>query len=78
MTKSIMFVYPQSDHVLPHWKCVYRCYTKFPSVNIPEQETDDQYSDTRPSIKFHIYHLIERCTKNGRILLTDNFFCMCK
>ena len=74
MTKSIMFVYPQSDHVLPHWKCVYRCYTKFTSVTIPEQETDDKYSDTRTSIEFQIYHLIERCTTNEKILLNDNLF----
>ena len=34
------------------------CCAKCPSVNIPDQETDDQYSDTSTSIRFHIYHLI--------------------
>ena len=61
MTKATMCAYPQSDHVLPHWKCVMICCAKCPSINIPDQETYDQYSDTIPSIHFHIYHIIARC-----------------
>ena len=63
--------YPQSDHVLPHWKCVFWCCAKCPNVNIPDQEIDDQYSDIRPSIRFHNYHIIARCTTHGRLQLTD-------
>ena len=66
-----MCEYPQSDHTLPHWKGVMRCCAKYPSITLPDQETDDQYSDTSPSIRFHIYHIIARCTKNRRIPLTD-------
>ena len=61
MAKATMCAYPQSDHVLSHWKCVMKCCAKFPSVNITDQETDDQYTDTIPSIRFLIYHLIARC-----------------
>ena len=43
-----MCEYPQSDHALPHWKGVMRCCAKFPSVNLPDQETDDKNSDTSP------------------------------
>ena len=66
-----MCAYPQSDNVLPNWKCVMGCCAKFPSVNNPDQETDYQNSDSIPSIIFHIYHLIARCTIHGRLPLTD-------
>ena len=69
-----MCVYPQSDHALPHWKCVIRCCAKCPSVNLTEQEIYYQYSNTSLSIRFHIYHLIARCLTHGRLLLTDNLF----
>ena len=74
--KEKMCAYLQSDHVLPHWKCVLRCCAKCPSINIPGQEIDDQYPDTSPSIRFHIDHLISRCTKHGRIPLTDKKSCI--
>ena len=67
MENSKTFAYPQSDHSLPHWKCSMRCSDKSPSVNIPDQETDDQYSDTSPSILFHIYHPCSLCSTHVRI-----------
>ena len=33
MKKQYTFIYDK--HVLPHWKGVLRCYTKFPSIIIP-------------------------------------------
>ena len=45
-----MCEYPQSNHALPHYKCVLWCCAKFPCVKIPDQETDDQYYVTGPSI----------------------------
>ena len=72
-----MCAYSQSYHALPHCKCVSRCRAKCPSINILDQETDDQYHNTIPSISFHIYHLIVSCTKHGRLPLTDNISC-CK
>ena len=56
MAKSTMWSYPQSDHVLSHWKCAMQCCAKFASVNIPYQEIDDQYSDTSPIIILLVYH----------------------
>ena len=64
-----MCTYPQSDHSLPHWKCVLRGYAKRPCINLPYQEIDRNYEETIPSIRFHIYHIIGRCTARGRILL---------
>ena len=79
MAKATMFVYPQSDHALPHWKFVMQCCAKCPSINTPDQETDDQYSNTSPSICFHIYHIIARCPTHGRLPLTDKkMYCKCK
>ena len=71
MAKEKMCAYSQSNNVLPHWKYVLRCCSRFPRITIPDQETDDQYPDTSPSIRFHIYHLIARCKKHGRLPLTD-------
>ena len=71
MAKAKMCAYSQSDHALPHCKCVLRCCAKCPSINLTDQETDDQYPDTIPSIRFHVYNLIEHCTKHGRLPLTD-------
>ena len=71
MVTAKMCVYPRSDHVLPHWKCVLQCCAKCLGVNLPDQEKDEQYPYTSPPICFHIYHLIACCTKHGRITLTD-------
>ena len=65
MEKATMCAYPHSDHALPNWKYVLRCCAKCTSVNIPDQETGDKYSDTTPSILFSSYHIISRCVENG-------------
>ena len=64
--KATMCAYTKSDHSLPHWQCVLQCCAQCPGINIPDKETDDQYPDTSPSIRFQIYHLIARCKKHGR------------
>ena len=48
MSKSKMCAYPRSDHALPHWKFFMLCCAKCPRVNLPDQENDDQYSNTSP------------------------------
>ena len=71
MGKATMCANSHSDHAFPHWKCVLRCCVQCPSINIPDQETDDKYPNPSPLIRFHIYHLIARCTKHGMIPLID-------
>ena len=71
MEKATLCAYSQSSNVLPHWKCVFLCCAKCPIINMSDQEKDDKYPDTSPSIRFQIYHLISHCTKHGRLLLTD-------
>ena len=71
MSKATMCAYPQSDHALTHWKCVLRCYDDCPCINLPDQETDNNYSETTPLIRFQIYHIIARCTAHGIIPLKD-------
>ena len=79
MTQDTMCAYPQSDHALLYWKCVLLCCAKFLCINLPDQETDNHSSDTTPSIRFQIYHIIARCTAHGRIPLKDKKRCyMCK
>ena len=75
MEKITMRAKSQSDHALLHWKCVFRCCAQYPSINIPDQEKDDKYPNSSPSIRFHIYHQIARCTKHGRITLSDRKSC---
>ena len=52
MEKAKMCAYTQSYYALPHWKCVIQCCAKCTSVNLPDEETDDKYSNTSPSIRF--------------------------
>ena len=79
MAKATMYTYPQYDHALLHRKCVLRCCADFPCINIPDQETDNQNLCTTTSIRFHIYHIIARCTAHGRIILKEKKICyMCK
>ena len=37
MENDTMCTYPQSEHSLPHWKCVLRCCNDCPCINIPDQ-----------------------------------------
>ena len=79
MEKETMCAYSQSDHALPHCKCVLRCCSQCPNINIPDQETDDTHPNPISSICFHIYHLIASCTKHGRLPLTNKkIYRMCK
>ena len=71
MAKAKICSYPKSDHALPHWKCVFQCCVKCPSVNITDQETYDHYTYTSPENSFHIYHIIARCSTHGKFPLND-------
>ena len=65
MANSTMCTYPQSVHALPHWKCVLRCCANCLCINFTDQETTKKHDETTPSIRFHIYHIIGRCTSHG-------------
>ena len=71
MENDKMCTYPQSDHALPHWKYILRCCADCPYINIPDQETNKKHEEKIPSIRFHIYHIIGRCTSHGRIPFKD-------
>ena len=58
MVNEKICAYSQSDHTLPHWKCIFQCCAKFPRINIPDQDIDGKNPNPSPSIHFHIYHLI--------------------
>ena len=79
MANATICPYPQSDHALPHWKCVMKCCPKCPCINISDQETDNQHSDKTTSIRSYSYHLITRGTSHWRNPLKDKTLCrMCK
>ena len=60
MENATMCTYPQSDHALPHWKCVLRCCAECTHINLTDQEKIKTRRKT-PSIRFHIYHIIGSC-----------------
>ena len=78
MANATMCAYPHYDNALSHWKCVLRCCADCPCINLPDQETNQKHEETTPSIRFHIYHIIARCTAHGRIPLKDNKICYTK
>ena len=79
MANATMCTYPQSEHALTHCQCVLRCCSDCPFINIPYQETTKKHDKTTPSIRFHIYHIIGRCSTRGIISLKDKNICyMCK
>ena len=79
MAHATMCAYPKSYHALPHRKCVLRCCADCPCINLPDQETYNQHSETTPSILFHVYHIIANCPYFGRIPFKDKKICyICK
>ena len=79
MENAAMCAYTQYDHALPPCKYVFCCCAECPHINLPDQETNKKHEETRPSIRFHIYHIISLCTAHGRIPLKDKKICyMCK
>ena len=52
-----------------------RFCAEFHCINIPDQETTKKHDKPTPSIRFHVYHIIGRCTTHGRISLKDKNIC---
>ena len=77
MANAKICAYSQSDHALPHWKCVLWCCADCPCINLTDQETNKKHEETTPSIRFHIYHIIGRFTAHGRIPLKDKKYVIC-
>ena len=73
--KATMRTYTQSNNALPHRKCVFQCCSDFPCININDQETDKKHEETKTSIRFHIYHIIGRCTAHVIIPLKYKKIC---
>ena len=40
MAMETMCEYPSSNYALPHWKCVLRCCTKCPCIDLPCTKSD--------------------------------------
>ena len=75
MAMATMCAYPPYQHEWTHWKCVLRCCSNCPHIDLPDQEPDRHYSNASPSISFNIYHLIARCTVHGRRLQNEKKIC---
>ena len=69
MANATMCTYPHSDHALPHWQCILQYCSDCLFISLIDQEIDNNMEKKTPSIQFHIYHIIGRCTDHGRISL---------
>ena len=52
MANATMCTYPQSEHALPHWKCVLRCCADCNFINIPDQGTTKNMTKLHPQLGF--------------------------
>ena len=52
MSKAKMYTYPQSDHAIPHWKCVFQCFAECPCIDHPDQETNKHTHKQHPQLGF--------------------------
>ena len=53
-------------HALQHYKCVLRCYGKFPSIALPSQEENEDITNSCSTIIFHVYHDVSHYTVHGQ------------
>ena len=75
---ATMCAYTLSQHALTHCKCVLRCCSNWPHIELTGQESGGNHTDTLPTIWFHIYHLIASCTVYGILPLYEKkLFCSC-
>ena len=47
---------------IPHWKCVLHCCYKCLSIFLHSQEENKYTTSTCPTIRFHVYLNVSRCT----------------
>ena len=52
MENSTICTYPQSNHALPPWKFVLRCFADCPYINLPDQETNKNMKKQHPQLGF--------------------------
>ena len=52
MEKATICTYPQSDHALPHYKCVLWCCADCPYINLPDQATNENMKKQNPQLGF--------------------------
>ena len=62
MAMAKMCTYPYTYHEIMHWKFLFRCCEKFPSIVIPSQEANKDTTNTCPIIRFHVYRNVSHCT----------------
>ena len=48
VVKVRMCIYLQSDHAIPHWKCILWCCAECPHINLIYQETDKKHKRNNP------------------------------
>ena len=70
-------VYPSLKYELPHWKCVLHCCVQYPQIDLPSSESDQHHSNVSPTIRFHVYQHISRCTVYGRQHFNKKKQCQC-
>ena len=66
MVMAKMFPYTYKHHLIPHYKCVLRCYDKFPSIVLTSQEENKDTTNMCGTIIFHVYRNVSCCNAHSQ------------
>ena len=69
---STMCAYPLSKFSLPHWKYDLNFCAQCTRTDLPILESDQHNFCINPTVSFHVYQQIERCTVHGRRPFNEN------
>ena len=58
--------FPLAQYDLPHWKYVFGCCSKCPSIVNPKQELYITTQNMYPAIRFNVYKVFSHCIVHGR------------
>ena len=60
MDMATQCAYKLSKYSLPHYKFLFRCCSRFLSIDLPSPELNQHNSNVSNTIRIHVYHLISR------------------
>ena len=66
---AMLCPFPNTEHDLPHWKCVLGCCNNCPGLVIPTEEV--HHRQDLPLISFHCYKSVTRCSVHGQCPFTE-------
>ena len=65
MAMATMCAYPPYQYSLPHFKFLLRCFSDFPHIHLPDQESDIHRYNVSPSIIFIFIRIVTKIVCPG-------------